>query len=238
MVKYEVILEFSSAISSTTICMADDTTIKATSIGPIKCPIPLASVPGLLVPGLAENLLSISQLADQRVVSVFNKDKVEFYKSPLKIVVAKIGEGQHINCKYLVRPLTAFPASTSPASLLTWHFRLSHLAEASIRRLSMQGVISLTDWDRSGIETCMACKKGRLTRRKFSSQEKYKASCPLEIVHSNVCQLSHPSHECFRYFVSFIDDYSRFAVVYKFNSTHKFSIALFTSLHKLSVRWV
>lgn len=43
---------------------------------------------------------------------------------------------------------------------------------------------------------------------------KYKASRPLEIVHSDVCQLSQPSREGFKYFVSFIDDYSKLAVVY------------------------
>lgn len=36
----------------------------------------------------------------------------------------------------------------------------------------------------------------------------------MEIVHSDVCQLSHPSREGFCYFVSFVDDYSKHAVVY------------------------
>lgn len=218
LVKSDASLKSSTPITPTTIYMADDTTIKATSIGPIKCPIPLPSVPGLVVPGLAENLLSIGQLADHGVVSVFDKDKVVFYESPLEIIGKKTGEGLRINRKYLVRPLTALSTSTSPASLLTWHLRLSHLGEASIRRLSAQGVISVTDWDRDGLETCMACKKGRLARRKFGSRAKYKASRPLEIVHSDVCQLSHPSREGFRYFVSFIDDFSRFAVVYQIKS--------------------
>lgn len=44
---------------------------------------------------------------------------------------------------------------------------------------------------------------------------KYRATRPLEIVHSDVCQLSQPSHKGFKYFVSFIDDYSKMAVVYQ-----------------------
>lgn len=54
--------------------MADNTVINATAMGPIRPPIPIPSVPGLVVPGLAENLLSIGQLADHGVTSVFTKD--------------------------------------------------------------------------------------------------------------------------------------------------------------------
>ena len=117
-------------ISPTSIFMADDSVIKADSAGPMKLPIPLPSMPGLVVPGLAENLLSIGQLADHGVTSVFTKDKVEFYKSPVTLDGMKLGEGHRISRKYLVRPLTALAASTSPASLLTWHLRLSHLGES------------------------------------------------------------------------------------------------------------
>lgn len=207
-------LSSSKTISPVPIYLADDTSIKATAVGPIKAPIQLPPIPGLVVEGLAENLLSIGQLADHGVTSVFGKGKVEFFKSPLEVNGTKLGEGLRVNKKYLVRPLTASPASTSPASLLTWHMRLSHLGEASIRRLHQQGIITVTNWDREGVERCDACRKGRLVRRRFGSWEKYRATHPLEIVHSDVCQLSHSSREGFRYFVSFIDDFSKHAVVY------------------------
>lgn len=206
------------SIPSTPIYLADDTSIKAKAIGPVKLPINLPSVPGLLVPGLAENLLSIGQLADSGVTSICSKEKVEFYQSDLEVIGKKLGEGQRINRKYLVRPLTSLTTSTSPASLLTWHHRLSHLGEASVRRLDKQGVIEVTDWDRAGLENCKACRKGRMTRRRFGSRMKYRATRPLEIIHSDVCQLSQPSREGFKYFVSFIDDYSKFAVVYQMKS--------------------
>lgn len=162
----------SKPIPPTSIYLADDTTIKAKAVGPIKLPISLPSVPGLVVPGLAENLLSIGQLADNGVTSIFTKDKVEFYESKLDIKGVKLGEGHRVNRKYLVRPLTALATSTSPASLLTWHHRLSHLGEASIRRLDRQGIIKVNDWSREGMESCTACKRGRLVRRRFGSRTK------------------------------------------------------------------
>lgn len=51
----------SSRISSTPIYLAEDSAIHATAIGPIKAPIPLAHIPGLVVHGLTKNLLSIGQ---------------------------------------------------------------------------------------------------------------------------------------------------------------------------------
>ena len=143
------------------------------------------------------------------------KGGVHFYKSPLQVNGGKLREGLRINCKYMVQPLPALPASTSPASLLTWHLRLSHLGESSIRRLHQQGIIKVTSWDRGGLETCKACRNGRLARRRFGSRTKYRATRVLEIVHSDFCQLSHPSREGFIYFVSFIDDFSKYAVVYQ-----------------------
>lgn len=215
LVKDSSSLKSTSAITPTPIFMADDSSILAEAKGPIKLPIPLPAVTGLVVPGLAENLLSIGQLADDGITSIFSKDKVEFYNSLLSIKGVKLGEGNRVNRKYLVRPITALPTSTSPASLLTWHMRLSHLGEASIRRLDRQGVIRVTDWDRKGLEGCLVCKKGRMTRRRFGSRLKYRASRPLEIIHSDVCKLSHPSREGFHYFVSFINDFSKLAVVYR-----------------------
>lgn len=215
LVKNGASLGSSSKIEPTPIYMADDTSIDAIAAGPIKPPIPIPAITGLVVPGLAENLLSIGQLADNGVTSIFKKDTVEFYKSPITVNGTKLGEGRRINRKYLVRPLTALSTSTSPASLLTWHLRLSHLGEASIRRLHHQGIITVTNWDRHGVESCVACKKGRMVRRRFGSRMKYKATRVLEVIHSDVCQLSHPSRDGHKYFVSFIDDYSKHSVVYQ-----------------------
>lgn len=69
----------SSPIPPTPIYMADDNSIKATAIGPIQPPITLPPVPGLVALGLAENLLSIGQLADNGVTSIFTKNKVKFF---------------------------------------------------------------------------------------------------------------------------------------------------------------
>lgn len=114
----------------------------------------------------------------------------------------------------MVRHIHTLLPSLSSATLLMWHLRLSHLGGASIRRLHQQGIIKVTSWDTKGLDRCTACRNGRLARRRFGSRTKYKATQQLETIHSDVCQLSRPSREGFHYFVSFIDDYSKYAVVY------------------------
>lgn len=108
-------LKHSSPIPHTPIFMADDTTIKATEVGPIHSPISIPSIPGLVVPGLTENLLSIGQLGDHGVTSVLTNYKVEFFQSPITVNGTKLGEG------HCVKKNTWYNHSPS---LLLLHLRL------------------------------------------------------------------------------------------------------------------
>lgn len=96
-------LQYQKLIPPTSIFLADDSTIKADARGHMKLPISLPSMPGLVAPGLAETLLSIGQLADHGMMSVFTQDKAKFYKSSIALKGSKLGEGHCINRKYLVQ---------------------------------------------------------------------------------------------------------------------------------------
>lgn len=53
-----------------------------------------------------------------------------------------------------------------------------------------------------------------MCRGRFGSREKYKATRRLHTIHSDVCQLSHQARDGSKYFVTFIDDFTKFGVVY------------------------
>lgn len=59
-------------------------------------------------------LQQIGQLAYHGVTSVFSKDKVKFYHSPVELLGKKVGEGQRTNKNYMVQPLMASPAPLLP----------------------------------------------------------------------------------------------------------------------------
>lgn len=53
-----------------------------------------------------------------------------------------------------------------------------------------------------------------MCRKDFGSRSAYQATRRLEVIHSDVCQMPHRARDGSRYFVTFIDDYSKYAVVY------------------------
>lgn len=50
--------------------------------------------------------------------------------------------------------------------------------------------------------------------RNFGSRAPYRATSLLQVVHSDVCQLPHCARDGSRYFVTFLDDFSKFGTVY------------------------
>ncbi|KAF7144421.1 hypothetical protein RHSIM_Rhsim04G0200400 [Rhododendron simsii] len=64
-------------------------------------------------------------------------------------------------------------------------------------------------------ELCESCILGKQHRNNFGKQVDWRASMPLELVHTDVCGPLKPISNCQnRYFLTFIDDYSRNTWVY------------------------
>lgn len=53
-----------------------------------------------------------------------------------------------------------------------------------------------------------------MCRKNFGSQTPYRATTRLQLVHSDVCQLPHRARDGSWYFVTFLDDFSKYSVVY------------------------
>ena len=64
------------------------------------------------------------------------------------------------------------------------------------------------------ISVCESCLEGKMTKRPFYSKGN-RASSLLELVHTDVCgPMNIKAREGYRYFVTFIDDYSRYGYTY------------------------
>ncbi|KAL1479885.1 hypothetical protein MTO96_051506 [Rhipicephalus appendiculatus] len=88
-----------------------------------------------------------------------------------------------------------------------WHRRLGHLHYDAFRRLCGASESSVKD----KCDTCL----GKLRRSSFPKGEATRAKVPLEIVHSDVVgKITPTSRGGSCYFVTFIDDYSRYTMVY------------------------
>jgi len=95
---------------------------------------------------------------------------------------------------------------------VTWHRRLGHVCEQTLKSLSgrVNGVKNLS----GQMPFCEDCVKGKITTKPFPKQAT-RAKRLLELVHSDVCgKFDVESCGGSGYFVTFIDDFSRYTWVY------------------------
>lgn len=95
-----------------------------------------------------------------------------------------------------------------------WHRRLAHLNHRSME-LMRKGMVTGISYDNSVVEKCVACVEGKQTRSSFPKASSNRATEVLELVHSDLCgPMPGRSFSGAKYFITFIDDYSRKTFVY------------------------
>jgi hypothetical protein len=85
-----------------------------------------------------------------------------------------------------------------------WHERLGHISAERLRRLGIE----------HAPDTCNFCLLGKQTHQPFQTN-KEQSNLPLELVYSDICgPISPTSIGNSRYFISFIDDCTRYCWIY------------------------
>ena len=94
-------------------------------------------------------------------------------------------------------------------SSMLWHRRLGHISIQRIKRLANDGVLSTLDF--TDFHTCVDCIKEKQTNK--SKKGAKRSTNILEIIHSDICC---PDIDVYglKYFISFIDDYSRYLYIH------------------------
>ena len=90
-----------------------------------------------------------------------------------------------------------------------WHLRLGHAATSTLQRILGR------DYEPEN-KRCTACILAKTTRSPFPKRRE-KSSKQLELIHSDLCGPNPPTHVGNIYFVTFVDDYSRYWWVYTIN---------------------
>ena len=109
-------------------------------------------------------------------------------------------------------------------SSFLWHCRLGHISEMCMTKLHKNG--SFGSFDYESFDTCELCLLGKKTNLPFKGKGE-RASGPLDLIHTDVCGLmSMHARDGFIYFITFINDYSRYGYLYlmryKFEAFEKF----------------
>ena len=94
-----------------------------------------------------------------------------------------------------------------------WHIRFNHININKRERLTKDDG-PLMELKVSSLPVCESCLEGKLTKRSFSRKGE-RAKEPLRLIHYNVCRpLNVQARGAYEYFVTFIDDYSRYGYAY------------------------
>ena len=166
------------------------------------------------VPSLRYHLLSVSQICDLGCKVVFDKEKVCVYKGSEVIAVGRRVKGLYYLCTAAHQFTDVNSALVSDLSL--WHARMAHVNIEGIKQMARNKVVSGVNVNiAQDVDICGSCVVGKATRAPTPKQGGERAEHVLDLVHSDIAgPLSVKSLGGSHYFVTFIDDHSRFCFFY------------------------
>nr|GEU38223.1 zinc finger, CCHC-type [Tanacetum cinerariifolium] len=163
----------------------------------------------LHVPNIRKNLVSSSVLNNcgYKQVTVSNK----FVLSKHGVF---IGFGYLSNQMFRLNIASAFMSTSKLNDSILCHARLGHVHFKRMQDMSEDRLIPAFDMD---TEKCKTCMLNKITKKPFQNVKR--KTKVLELIHSDLCDLhATPSLGNKKYFVTFIDDASRFCYVYLLHS--------------------
>ena len=171
------------------------------------------------VPDLRSNLLSVLFLTchcGYRVV--IDGACMEFIKDGVTRFTATIDANNtaYLDGMTLHVPECANKVSTLPLDISLWHRRLGHHNFVDVKKMIKNEMVTgaRLDSTSSPDPVCEPCLAGKMHADPFPSSE-HRATRPLELVHSDLHgPIRVQTHSGYRYWATFIDDHTRFWVIY------------------------
>lgn len=169
----------------------------------------------LVVPSSRQNLISVSQIDRKGGTVIFGNGVAKIFMGNELVGTGKLQGGLYCmdfnSVSKSCANLSEIPSLKEKNHL--WHKRLGHLSMRNICKLKQlaEGIdLDLTP----ELEFCDSCVIANQKRRPFN-KTRPKTSRPLQVIHSDVCGPSNVvSHDGYKYFVTFIDDYTHISVVF------------------------
>ena len=177
----------------------------------------------LHVPEIRKNLVSGSLLSKKGFKLVFVSDNFILTKNGMYVGKGYMSNGLFkMNVMTSVPPIKNINKNTSSAYMLessnVWHGRRGHVNYDTLRRLINMECLPKFKIDPN--HKCEICVESKLARTSFQSIER--SSEPLELIHSNICDLKFiQTRGGKKYFLTLIDDCTRYCYVYLLRSKNE-----------------
>ncbi|MCO5579718.1 hypothetical protein L7F22_033578 [Adiantum nelumboides] len=172
----------------------------------------------LYVPEIKKNLLSVSSLAKNGLRVIFEDDRCIVRDRYSLITIGTLENGLFVLDCY-EKQIQACIAETKTQAMQDaelWHARFGHVGYGSLMTLQRHNMVhDLSLLEMPPRHVCEGCVLGKMHIFAFSQDGSVRATRKLQLVHSDVCgPMRTPSVGNSLYFVTFIDDFSRFCCVY------------------------
>lgn len=176
----------------------------------------------LFVPEVPHNLLSVSRMQQKGISVIFDPEGVRIKQINEIIATGKPVNGL-INITFEILKdhgnLSNISMVNKDSNYQIWHERLGHVNRKSflkLKNLQMVEDVDLINSVNPVNDICESCILGKQTRLPFQkSKNKGHVKRPLFIIHSDICgPITPPTVDNKNYFVTFIDDFTHYTVVY------------------------
>lgn len=206
--------------------IADGNILRAEAIGDIEIYSkpddsgPLVFKDVLYLKDIATNLLSISKIVKKDKRVIFDKNGCRVLDENNKVVATatevngmyKLDAEKCSSSPKAENPEKSCLLSKSADNVDLWHRRMGHLNAKSLRDL--QDLSTGMSLKGNTIDMCRPCLKGKAHRLSFPDSDS-KTNNILELIHSDLCgPMEVESIGGSKYFLTFIDDYSKKVFVY------------------------
>uniref|UniRef100_A0A2N9GJZ0 Integrase catalytic domain-containing protein n=1 Tax=Fagus sylvatica TaxID=28930 RepID=A0A2N9GJZ0_FAGSY len=196
-----------------TITTADGSAMTVSHVGSISTPnLSISDV--FCVPKLHLNLLSVGQLTELGLNLFFSSHGCLVQDSRTGQIVGsarKVGRLFELTSLHFPSSSVSAPVIAASASIELWHSRLGHVSLPRIQTLVSRGLLGSVS---SSPFDCMPCQLGKQPALPFNNSESI-ASATFDLIHSDVWGPSPvPTAGGSRYFVIFVDDFSRYTWIY------------------------
>ncbi|KAJ9557218.1 hypothetical protein OSB04_011832 [Centaurea solstitialis] len=203
------------------IYVGDGAKVKVKAIGTfrllLKTGFYLDLVETFIVPSFRRNLISVSCLDKFGYSCLLGNNKGGFYLNS-----NLVGTGSLIDKLYMLETVAldneilhsvakSNKRKLNEDSAILWHKRLGHISKQRIQRLIDERILNSIDL--TNFQVCVECIKGKQTNaRRLGSN---RATDVLELIHTDICgPFPTASWNGQQYFITFIDDYSRYGYLY------------------------
>ena len=168
----------------------------------------------LYLPELDKNLLSVCAMVKLGAVVSFENDLCKITRNS-KLLAVGVIRGKLYVLK-IMEDQVNIANEELESDLFLWHCRLGHLGMDNVIKIAngnmVKGIGHLSSENKPFCEGRVMGKQHRCPYPKGTS---YRATEPFELIHSDVCgPMSESSIGGSRYYVTFIDDFTKYTVVY------------------------